>query len=136
MSPPARAEMIGPLNAQIQPRVDEFANAITSELGSSITFSTSVKALAPTMVIGDYADLARTFPFEELRDGVLGKAWILREAVGVVAPMIRWNAPLFVATYKLAPGLAAGCSVVLTPPPDTPLFAYVLADALEAAQVP
>jgi betaine-aldehyde dehydrogenase len=88
------------------------------------------------MVLAYYADLARTFPFEELRDGVLGKSWILREPIGVVGAIIPWNVPLFVALTKLGPALAAGCTVVLKPPPETPLFAYVLAEAITAAELP
>jgi betaine-aldehyde dehydrogenase len=136
MAPGERADALARLNEQITLRSEEFASVIASEVGSPITFALAVQAVSPTMVLAYYADLTRTFPFDELRDGVLGKSWILREPMGVVAAIIPWNVPLFVAILKLAPALAAGCAVVLKPPPETPLFAYVLAEAVEAAALP
>jgi aldehyde dehydrogenase (NAD+) len=56
--------------------------------------------------------------------------------VGVVAAIVPWNVPLFVTMRKLAPALAAGCTVVLKPAPETPLDAYQLAECLEAAGLP
>jgi betaine-aldehyde dehydrogenase len=136
MSPGDRADALTRLNEQLTLRSEEFASVIASEVGSPITFSLAVQAVSPTMVLAYYADLARTFAFDELREGVLGKSWILREPIGVVGAIIPWNVPLFVAITKLAPALAAGCTVVLKPPPETPLFAYVLAEAIEAAALP
>jgi aldehyde dehydrogenase (NAD+) len=136
MSPSDRADALARLNEQIMLRQEDFANVITSEVGSPITFSQTAQAMAPTMVLGYYADLVRAFAFDELRDGVLGKAWVLREPVGVVGAIVPWNVPLFVAITKLAPALGAGCTVVLKPPPETPLFAYLLAEAIDAAALP
>jgi betaine-aldehyde dehydrogenase len=56
--------------------------------------------------------------------------------VGVCAAIIPWNVPLFVAAMKLGPALAAGCSVILKASPETALDAYLLAEALEEAQLP
>jgi aldehyde dehydrogenase (NAD+) len=56
--------------------------------------------------------------------------------VGVVGAIIPWNAPLFVAALKLAPALAAGCTVVLKPSPDAPLNAFLLAQAATDAGLP
>jgi betaine-aldehyde dehydrogenase len=136
MAPGERADALARLNEQIMLRAEEFANVIASEVGSPITFALSVQAVSPTMVLAYYAELARTFAFDELREGILGKSWVLREPVGVVGAIIPWNVPLFVAILKLAPALAAGCTVVLKPPPETPLFGYVLAEAIEAAALP
>jgi len=74
--------------------------------------------------------LARTDPFEELRQGVLGQALVRREPIGVVGAIVPWNVPLFTTIAKLAPSLAAGCTVVLKPSPETPLDAIILAEAL------
>ena len=117
-------------------RIDEFASVITDEVGSPITFSQTAQAQVPTMLLDYYVGLARTFAFDELRQGVLGQNWVLHEPVGVVGAIIPWNVPLFVAISKIAPALAAGCTVVLKPPPETPLFAYVLAEAIMAAGLP
>ncbi|MEA2673946.1 MAG: hypothetical protein QOI92_1138, partial [Chloroflexota bacterium] len=59
-----------------------------------------------------------------------------REPVGVVAAITPWNSPLMIACWKLAPALAAGCTVVLKPPEDAPLTTLVLADLFEAAGFP
>ncbi len=136
MSPAARADAMARLNDQIMERQDDFAAVITAEVGSPITFSLTAQAQVPTMLLDYYVGLARDFAFDELRSGVLGRSWVLREPVGVVGAIIPWNVPLFVAIAKLAPALAAGCTVVLKPPPETPLFAYLLADAICAAGLP
>lgn len=136
MSPSDRGDALARLNEQLMLRQEELADVLTREVGSPITFSQTVQALSPTMVLSYYSDLVRAFPFEELRDGVLGKSWVLREPIGVVGAIIPWNVPLFVAITKIAPALAAGCTVVLKPPPETPLFAYLLAEAIEAAELP
>ncbi len=136
MSPGERADALARLNEELLLRQEDFASVLTSEVGSPITFSQTVQALSPTMVLSYYVDLTRTYPFEELRDGVLGRSWVLREPVGVVGAIIPWNVPLFVAITKIAPALAAGCTLVLKPPPETPLFAYLLAEAIVAAAIP
>jgi betaine-aldehyde dehydrogenase len=80
--------------------------------------------------------LARRYPFEEVRAGMLGPALVRREPVGVAAAIIPWNVPLFTAMLKLGPALAAGCTVVLKPAPETPLDAVLLAEALTEAEIP
>ncbi|KOG87654.1 aldehyde dehydrogenase, partial [Streptomyces varsoviensis] len=67
---------------------------------------------------------------------VLGPLLVRREPVGVVAAVVPWNVPQFVAAAKLAPALLAGCSVVLKPSPETPLDAYVLAEIAAEAGLP
>jgi betaine-aldehyde dehydrogenase len=135
-TPADRADALVRLNEQLAARLEELATVITSEVGSPITFSQAAQTSAATMIVQYYSDLARTYPFDEARDGILGKARVLREPLGVVAAIIPWNVPLFVALTKLSPALAAGCTVVLKPPPETPLFAYLLADAIAAAEIP
>jgi phenylacetaldehyde dehydrogenase len=69
--------------------------------------------------------------------GVQYHTWTRREAVGVVAAVVPWNFPLAIALWKVAPALAAGCTVVLKPSPETPLTALRLAElALEAGLPP
>ena len=136
MTPDERADLMGRLNEELMARLDEFAEVITAEVGSPITFSQTAQSQVPTMLLDYYVNLARTFAFDELRQGVLGQTWVLREPIGVVGAIIPWNVPLFVAISKIAPALAAGCTVVLKPPPETPLFAYVLAEAIIAAGLP
>src|ERR1700685_2352887 len=85
-----------------------------------------------------YAGLAQTFPFEEeARPSGGGKfGLIVREPVGVVGAIIPWNAPLSLITYKIAPALIAGCTVILQASPEAPGEAYVMAEIAEAVGLP
>ncbi len=84
-----------------------------------------------------YADLAQTFPFEEKVQPSMGEFGLLvREPVGVVGAIIPWNAPIGLITYKIAPALLAGCTVVLKCSPEAPGDAYVVAEIAEAIGLP
>ena len=84
-----------------------------------------------------YADLAQSFPFEEEAQPTTGEFGLLvREPVGVVGAIIPWNAPIALITYKLAPALLAGCTVVLKCSPEAPGDAYVVAEIAEAVGLP
>jgi len=84
-----------------------------------------------------YADLAKSFPFEEEAQPSMGEFGLLvREPVGVVGAIIPWNAPIGLITYKLAPALLAGCTVVLKCSPEAPGDAYVVAEIAEAIGLP
>ncbi len=84
-----------------------------------------------------YADLAQSFPFEEEAQPTMGEFGLLvREPVGVVGAIIPWNAPIGLITYKLAPALLAGCTVVLKCSPEAPGDAYVVAEITEAIGLP
>ena len=60
----------------------------------------------------------------------------MKEPVGVVAAITPWNAPLVLLCYKVAAGLAAGCTIVSKPSPETPIDAHILAECIEAAGLP
>ena len=136
MSAAERADLLTKISAGLQARMTDVATAVTEEMGSPITWSTMAQAFAPTMIVDYYAGLARTYPFEELRTGVLGQTVVRREPVGVVAAIVPWNVPLFVTMAKLSPALAAGCTVVLKPSPETPLDAIILAEVLAEVGAP
>ncbi|HWP66757.1 MAG TPA: aldehyde dehydrogenase [Candidatus Limnocylindria bacterium] len=131
-----RADVMAALNAKLKERSDELATTITNEMGSPLLFSQLGQVMAATLVLDYYTNLARTYAFEEVRPGMLGPALVRREPVGVVAAIVPWNVPLFVTMLKLAPAMAAGATVVLKPAPETPLDAFILAEAAVAAGVP
>ena len=85
-----------------------------------------------------YAGLADTFPFEEPAQPTAGGQFglIVREPVGVVGAIVPWNAPLSLISYKIAPALLAGCTVVLKSSPEAPGEGYIVAEAAEAAGLP
>jgi aldehyde dehydrogenase (NAD+) len=85
-----------------------------------------------------YAGLAQTFPFEEEAQPSMGGKFglLVREPVGVVGAIIPWNAPLGLITYKIAPALLAGCTLILKASPEAPGEAYVMAEIAEAVGLP
>jgi betaine-aldehyde dehydrogenase len=136
LSASERADLMGKLQGALQSRAGDLATTITAEMGSPITFSHMGQVLAANLVLAYYAKLAREYPFEEVRPGMLGPAIVRQEPVGVVAGIVPWNVPLFVTMLKLAPALASGSTIVLKPAPETPLDSYLLAAALEEAGIP
>ena len=131
-----RADTLDRLLAALEKRGGDIATTITSEMGCPMSFSHAGQVFATNMVLDFYAKLARTFPFEETRPSMVGSALVRQEPVGVAAAIVPWNVPLFTIMLKLAPALTAGCSIVVKPAPETPLDAYILADALDEAGVP
>ncbi|MFD8074682.1 aldehyde dehydrogenase family protein [Streptomyces sp. NPDC059718] len=132
-TPPAeRAARIAALRDTLAARRDEIAETVTAELGAPLPFSQAVHAGLPITVTGSYAELAASHPFEER----IGNSTVLHEPVGVVGAITPWNYPLHQIVAKVAPALAAGCTVVLKPAEDTPLVAQLFAEAVHEAGVP
>jgi aldehyde dehydrogenase (NAD+) len=132
-TPPAeRAARLTALRDVLVARKDEIAETVTAELGAPLPFSQKVHAASPIAVCGTYAELAATFPFEEK----VGNSTVYQEPIGVVAAITPWNYPLHQIVAKVAPALAAGCTVVLKPAEDTPLTAQLFAEAVHEAGVP
>jgi betaine-aldehyde dehydrogenase len=137
MSPAERGAILAAVGAQVMAEMNEMAEIITSEMGSPISFSTMGQVLAPSMIFSYYADLASTFAFDELRTGLLNPNMLVsKEPVGVVGAIAPWNVPLFIAAAKLAPSLAAGCTVVYKPAPETPFDTFRLAEIFADAGLP
>jgi aldehyde dehydrogenase (NAD+) len=136
MSASERADAMGRLSAILMGRSEEIATTITQEMGSPISFSNLGQAMAANMVLDYFTNLARSFPFEENRPGMMGPCLVRHEAVGVVAAIVPWNVPLFTIMLKLGPALASGCTIVVKPAPETPLDAYILGEACIEAGIP
>jgi betaine-aldehyde dehydrogenase len=117
--------------------VDELATLITDEIGSPITFSIFAQAVAPSMMLTTFLDLAASHPWAERRPTTTGGTSVVRRLpVGVVAAIVPWNVPQVVTLSKLVPALLAGCTVVVKPSPEAPLDAYWLADRIHDAALP
>ena len=137
MTPAERAEILRAVAAQVMAEMGDMAEIITREMGSPISFSGMGQVLAPTMIFNYYADLATSYAFDEVRAGMLNpQVLVTKEPVGVVGAIAPWNVPLFIAAAKLAPSLAAGCTVVFKPAPETPLDAFRLAEIFAEAGLP
>lgn len=131
-----RIEVVSRIKDAIAVRHEEIARSISAQNGSPYSWSVLAQALGAMMVWDAAITVARDFPYEERRAGVLGPILVRREPVGVVAAVVPWNVPQFVAAAKLAPALLAGCSVVLKPSPETPLDAYILGEIAREAGLP
>jgi betaine-aldehyde dehydrogenase len=137
MAPAERAEILRAVATQVTAEMGDMAEIITREMGSPISFSGMGQVLAPTMIFNYYADLATSYAFDEVRAGMLNpQVLVTKEPVGVVGAIAPWNVPLFIAAAKLAPSLAAGCTVVFKPAPETPLDAFRLAEIFVEAGLP
>ncbi|MGW2287586.1 aldehyde dehydrogenase family protein [Streptomyces phaeochromogenes] len=132
-TPPAeRAARIAALRDVLVARKEEIAETVTAELGSPLKLSQAVHVGAPIAVAGSYAELAASYAFEEK----VGNSTVHLEPVGVVGAITPWNYPLHQIVAKVAPALAAGCTVVLKPAEDTPLTAQLFAEAVHEAGLP
>ncbi|OLF53875.1 aldehyde dehydrogenase family protein [Pseudomonas chlororaphis] len=127
-----RAGYIRALVEQLRERADEMAALITAELGMPVQWCRSVQVDGPILGLEQYVELAALM--DEVRE--VGNSLVIREAVGVCAFINPWNYPLHQLLGKLAPALAAGCTVVLKPSQETPLHAFLLAEMIEATGLP
>ncbi len=132
-----RAEYLRAISTELQKRAEDIGQIWPRESGVLHFIATaSVAGAAGTFEY--YAGLADTFPFEEEARPSMGGEFglLVREPVGVVGAIIPWNAPLSLITYKIAPALLAGCTVVLKASPEAPGEAYVVAEVAEAVGLP
>jgi aldehyde dehydrogenase (NAD+) len=130
-----RAEALVLFADALAARTDEFAAAISSEGGFPIALVPGQVALTIDFV-RYYADLISTAGHDDRRATSTGHAVVRHLPVGVVGAIVPWNIPLLGALSKIAPALAAGCTVVHKPSPETPLSAFILAEAAQAAGLP
>ncbi|MEU4211218.1 aldehyde dehydrogenase family protein [Streptomyces sp. NPDC026206] len=131
-APALRAEYLAALRDALAGRREEIAATVTAELGAPAGFAYAVHAGLPVTVAGSYAELAAGFEFEER----IANSTVLHEPVGVVGAITPWNYPLHQIVAKVAPALAAGCTVVLKPAEETPLTAQLFAECVAAAGLP
>ena len=124
-TPSERAEWVNKLAAALEARVPDIATTISQEVGMPIRMSTIVQAQSPVNITRTFADLISTTPLEEH----VGNSIVVREPFGVVGAITPWNYPLHQILAKVAPALAAGCTMVLKPAELAPLNACHLAEA-------
>jgi betaine-aldehyde dehydrogenase len=137
MSPAERGALLAKVGDAIMAEMAEFAEIISTEMGSPVSWAQLGQVLAPSMIFSYYAGMVPGFAFDEVRSGVLNAEMLVtKEPVGVVGAIAPWNVPLFIAASKLAPALAAGCTAVFKPAPETPLDAFRLAEIFSDAGLP
>ena len=113
-------------------RGEEIAALESREVGMPIALSRFIQAGLPTMDFASIPQAAQQTAWEE----EVGNSLVVREPVGVVGAITPWNYPLHQLSAKVAPAIAAGCTVVAKPSEVTPLSAFLLAEILEEAGLP
>ena len=127
-----RIELIGKILEVYQSRYDEIAETISSEMGAPLWLSKAAQAATGAGHLGTFLEILKNYEFEEDR----GNTRIRKEAVGVCGFITPWNWPINQITCKVAPALAAGCTMVLKPSEIAPLNAILFAEILDEAGVP
>lgn len=131
-TPEQRAEYLDKVVAGIEARADDLAGAITAEMGMPVLLCKGAQIGNPLFTFKEAAQLARTYQFETEH----GKTRVIREPAGVCSLITPWNFPLNQIAGKVAPALAAGCTMVLKPSELAPLDAFILAEIMDEAGLP
>ncbi|MEU6341498.1 aldehyde dehydrogenase [Streptomyces sp. NPDC046977] len=135
--PERRAAAMVRLANELASRSEATAISVSAQNGMPISVARAYEGSVPAALLRYYAALATAAPAEEFRSGLpRGTTEVRREPVGVVAAVMTWNFPQTVGFFKIAPALAAGCTLVLKPAPETVLDSVLLAQAVEAAGLP
>jgi acyl-CoA reductase-like NAD-dependent aldehyde dehydrogenase len=127
-----RAKLLDRVAEGIAARADEIAATVSREVGMPISLCKPVQVGLARSAFSDAARQATSFPWDE----ELGTSLLVREPVGVVGAITPWNYPLFQISLKVAPAMAAGCTVVLKPSEVAPLNAYALAEVIDEVGLP
>ncbi|HEY1711143.1 MAG TPA: aldehyde dehydrogenase family protein [Rhizomicrobium sp.] len=127
-----RIELLQKIVAAYQKRYDEIAAAISEEMGAPMWLSKAAQAATGMGHLNEIIKILKDYPFEEQR----GKNAIRKEAVGVCGLITPWNWPINQIVCKVAPALAAGCTMVLKPSEIAPMNAMLFADVMHEAGVP
>lgn len=147
-----RAALCEALAQKIHERKDEFVDLIVDELGCTRMLAEVYQAAAPTLHWNYNAAVARSHPFTQVRTADLGpfaggaaggmimpfktQSLVVDEPVGVVATLVAFNFALPGSAQKVAPAIAAGCTVVLKVPEQDPLAIFALGDLIAEAGFP
>src|SRR3954470_13419507 len=127
-----RAQTCLGIGMKLAERSEEIAALVSREVGMPIELSAQIQAGLPTMSFMAQLELVEQTAWEEQ----VGNSLIVREPVGVVGCITPWNYPLHQLAAKVAPALAAGCTVVAKPSEITPLNAFVLAEIVDSLGLP
>jgi len=127
-----RAAYLDKVAAGVKARTEDLAVAIAREVGMPLKMARAVQVGGPAWHWSNFAKVARQFEWEK----TVGNSLVVREAIGVVGCITPWNFPLSQITLKIAPAMAAGCTVVLKPSEIAPVNAMILAEIIHEAGLP
>ncbi len=137
MSPGQRAGYLRAFASAMTERIADVAQLWPRETGIIARIVPAVMQEVPA-AFSYYADLAEQYPFEQAVPTSSGQGFgmIVGEPVGVVGAIVPWNMPMHLATWKLAPALLAGCTVIVKASPEAPGAAYIIAEIAEQIGLP
>jgi len=127
-----RIALLEKVVACYQERLDDLAKTISLEMGAPMSLATSAQAPLGLLHLNSTLEVLRSYEFQRTH----GSSLIIREPIGVCGFITPWNWPTNQIMCKVAPALAAGCTMVLKPSEITPLSAIILAEIMDAAGVP
>jgi aldehyde dehydrogenase (NAD+) len=127
-----RVALMEKVIAVYKTRMKDLGAAVSDEMGAPLPFAEKFQAGAGLGHLASTLEVLKTYAFEE----PVGTAMVVREAIGVVGMITPWNWPLNQITCKVAPALAAGCTMILKPSEFTPSSALIFAEILHEAGVP
>ena len=116
----------------LQARASEIADVISHEVGMPRSLTETFQVGLPIGEFGDNAASAAAYVWQE----EIGNSLVIKEPVGVVGAITPWNFPLYQVVLKVAPALAAGCTVVLKPSEVAPINAFILAEIIDEVGLP
>jgi aldehyde dehydrogenase (NAD+) len=127
-----RIELLTAIIEVYKKRQADIGAAISDEMGAPAKFAERIQAGAGLGHIMTTLEVLKSYPFEEKH----GSAMLVREPIGVIGMITPWNWPLNQIACKVAPALAAGCTMILKPSEYTPSSALIFAEILHEAGVP
>lgn len=127
-----RIELLKRIWEEYERHSEEMAQALTAEMGAPINYARHIQVGIGTVHLSAMIETLRSFEFEQRRKNVA----IVREPIGVVGLITPWNWPMNQIICKVAPAIAAGCTIVLKPSELAPLSAMVFGKIMERAEVP
>jgi acyl-CoA reductase-like NAD-dependent aldehyde dehydrogenase len=127
-----RADILSKISDALADRQDEIGDTIALEMGMPSTWARMIQAGLPISTFASFSEIVKDYSFEYAQ----GTTQIIKEPIGVCGFITPWNYPLHQIAGKVAPALAAGCTMVLKPSQLAPLNAFILAEIMEQVGVP
>jgi aldehyde dehydrogenase (NAD+) len=131
-APKDRGAFLQKIAEGLQARAGVIADTITKEVGMPRSLTEMLQVGLPIGEFSGNAERATTYAWQE----EIGNSLVLKEPVGIVGAITPWNFPLYQIALKVAPALAAGCTVVLKPSEVAPINAFILAEVIHEAGLP
>jgi aldehyde dehydrogenase (NAD+) len=127
-----RIELLEAIGAEYDKRYEDIAAAVSQEMGAPLAFARAAQAWIGRAHFTEMLAVLKNYKFEHMR----GTTRIAKEPIGVVGMITPWNWPLNQIACKVAPALAAGCTMVLKPSEISPINAVIFGEVMHAAGVP